>query len=117
MIRNAIKRHALAALFFAAILVGVTHFHFPANVAADGEAAVSHSACGCTHNHHQPYSPGDPSDSDCHYCKLISQLSAEMPVVVDVVMADPLSNSSVDFEVARPVAVASVYLGRGPPKA
>lgn len=106
----------LIALLVGAGMFGVTHFHFPSGQAANQDS-LSTPACSCaSHQHHAPTDDGHvPDTDDCHFCKLLSQLSAEYSSAANFEFSWLVIHSSDIFISSGPIAVAVVYQGRGPP--
>ncbi|MGI9519723.1 MAG: DUF2946 family protein [Pirellulaceae bacterium] len=115
-LHNLLVKYSLAALFLAAGLFGVTHFHRVANHVDHGPQ-VSTPVCSCHGHRHAPPADEPPaSDSEhCHFCKLLSQLAAETPVAADLILSGLVLQADFDLVVANPVAITAVYMGRGPP--
>jgi hypothetical protein len=107
---------ALSVAVVAVGLFGVVHFHPPQSSAAAVAEATGHSACDC---HHHPVAPGEaptPADSDdCHFCKLLTHLSADGVGCFEFRVSSPLCETRLDLDVRRPRLLATTCCARGPP--
>ena len=106
---------ALALAVMSGGLLGATHFHFPPSLTALDAQSVS--SCGCPG--HDQNIPADenrsPASDDCHYCKLLSQLSANSPVNADFCFSGLVRFQANLSLTEVPVVEARAYWSRGPP--
>ncbi len=111
-------RLSFAVAILAASMSAVLHVHFPSVTAASSEDAISNAHCACEGHQSStdsPVAPGESDSDECHFCKLLSQISGETLNGSGNEAGDLVCQQLLGDEIQRPRHAAYAYLGRGPP--
>lgn len=118
MFRSTVIRLSFAVAILAASMSAVLHVHFPSVTAASNHGAISNAHCACERDHSStdlPVAPGESSSDECHFCKLLSQISGETLNGSGNEAGDLVCQQLLGDEIQRPRHAAYAYLSRGPP--
>ena len=113
MLSSTVIRLSFAVAILVASLSVVLHVHFPSATAARSQGVISkaHGAC----ERHQsstdsPVAPGESSSHECHFCKLLSQISGETLSVAANQAGDLAPQQLLGDRIQPPRQAAYAYL-------